>query len=228
MNKTEPLTNCSLCWGELDKPPHVLTIRKKERVVCAKCHKRYSKKTIKELDKLDIILQIGEEGAFCIVQDSREQTPWKFPKCYKVVENALATGDYTLRGWEHLVTIDRKELNDFIGCTLKTNRERFKRELKRMSNYPSAWIVIESDHAKIAKGEYTSRIPPQSVIASIFSWSEEFGVKFYCASDRRNSAKVAIEIFDKFTKNYIKKHNKLVKVSKAISHKAKRDERLNK
>lgn len=62
-----------------------------------------------------------------IVIDSREQCPFTFGgyDC-GVVRGALATGDYSLAHLEHQIAIERKSLDDLLGC-LTSGRERFAR-----------------------------------------------------------------------------------------------------
>jgi len=60
-----------------------------------------------------------------ILVDTREQTPWSFPKTEQVERAGLTTGDYSLAGLEGLVAIERKSLEDFVSCCGK-GRERWK------------------------------------------------------------------------------------------------------
>ena len=60
--------------------------------------------------------------------DTREQKPFSFERYQVEIERAtLPAGDYSLPGFEQCVAIERKELNDLIGC-LCTGRERFERD----------------------------------------------------------------------------------------------------
>lgn len=94
---------------------------------------------------------------FCVVIDTREQLPWQFDGLYTdmsarggrrplVVEKAVATlrqGDYSIRGFENQVAIERKSLPDLFG-TLGRGRDRFARELERLAALDRAAVVIES------------------------------------------------------------------------------------
>jgi ERCC4-type nuclease len=71
-----------------------------------------------------------------ILTDTREQRPFTsscFPDV-EVVRGALPVGDYSLLGFEDRMSIERKELGDFIAC-LAAGRDRFERELARGRNY---------------------------------------------------------------------------------------------
>ena len=64
-----------------------------------------------------------------VIVDSREQVPYLF-KYYDaaVTVQGLPTGDYSLAGYEGRVAVERKELDDLVGC-LTVGRERFEKEL---------------------------------------------------------------------------------------------------
>ena len=83
-----------------------------------------------------------------IVVDTREQEPWGF--CNVPTERGtLDTGDYSVRGLEHLVAVERKSLPDLLGCVGR-ERDRFKRELQRLRGYRFRLLVIEASYADLA------------------------------------------------------------------------------
>lgn len=63
------------------------------------------------------------------------------------VERAtLREGDYSARGLEGRVAIERKSVSDLVG-SLTHGRERFVRELERLATYDFKAIVIEGSLA---------------------------------------------------------------------------------
>ena len=60
--------------------------------------------------------------------DTREQNPYAFKTPSEV--GTVPVGDYSISGLENHIAVERKELNDLIGC-LTTDRERFERELHK-------------------------------------------------------------------------------------------------
>jgi ERCC4-type nuclease len=62
------------------------------------------------------------------IQDTREQTPLDLSPL-QVDVAGLSTGDYSVKGLEHLVSVERKSLGDFLGVC-GGERERFERELQ--------------------------------------------------------------------------------------------------
>jgi ERCC4-type nuclease len=120
-----------------------------------------------------------------IIIDSREQAPFDLSPM-RAERGTLATGDYTVRGLEELVAVERKELGDLIGC-LCSGRERFTRELQRMKAYPARVVVVEASWADLASGNYRSQMEPEAATNTIASWTGRFCVPFMFCGDRRNA-----------------------------------------
>jgi len=59
-----------------------------------------------------------------ILIDTREQQPYDFDTPFEM--GTIPIGDYSIRGLENHIAIERKELNDLISC-LTTGRERFEK-----------------------------------------------------------------------------------------------------
>ncbi len=115
------------------------------------------------------------------VFDTREQLPYILSPL-QAVEGSLATGDYSLLGYEHYISVERKSLNDLLGC-IGRERERFERELMRLKAYPVHALVIEATWNDILAGGWRSKIHPNSVYGSLVGWIE-FGINIIMAGDR--------------------------------------------
>lgn len=102
------------------------------------------------------------------VCDTREQLPLELSPL-QCVRGTLATGDYSVRGLEHHIAIERKGLGDLLACC-GTERERFEREVQRLLAYPVRALVIESVWAEIECGSYRSKISSKAVIGSLLGW----------------------------------------------------------
>jgi len=116
---------------------------------------------------------------FTIIVDSREQTPFRFDD-WPVEVAGLVTGDYSIKGLEDLVSIERKSVDDLCGC-VTNNRERFKKELHRLQSYRCRAIIVEAEMGWIYDGNYHSKVKPQCVIGSICSWQIKYNVPFVFA-----------------------------------------------
>ena len=102
------------------------------------------------------------------IQDSREQTPLDLSPL-RVEVAGLDTGDYSLKGLEHLVAVERKSLPDLLAC-IGGERERFEREIQRLLAYPVRCLIVESTWAEIEAGEWRSKVTPAAAIGSLLGW----------------------------------------------------------
>ena len=123
-----------------------------------------------------------------IIIDTREQTPFQFERFreqyhVETERGSLASGDYSLAGFESLVAVERKELGDLIGC-LSHDRERFTRELERLRGYDSPAIVVETPFSYIQGGRYRSKMNPDAAVQSLYSIMQEYRIPIFFAPDR--------------------------------------------
>src|SRR3990172_1306319 len=91
---------------------------------------------------------------YIVIRDSREKLNygWDFqqshpnkkpPKCLGTEISTLKTGDYTIKDYEDILTIERKD--SFVELWNNYSyRARFESEVLRMSQYKYAYILIES------------------------------------------------------------------------------------
>ena len=115
-----------------------------------------------------------------IVIDCREQDPFLFGLPTEI--GTLATGDYSIRGLDHLIAVERKSLPDLIGCVTR-DRDRFKRELQRMAAYRFRLVAVEAAPQDITAGCWRGKTNPASVWGSIASWMCRYGVPFMLLKD---------------------------------------------
>lgn len=108
-----------------------------------------------------------------IVQDSREQEPFVFDLPVEV--GTLATGDYSIRGLESLISVERKSLADLLACC-GHGRDRFRRELQRLRAYKFRLLIIESTPDEIDGGQWRSTLKPSHVWGSLASWTARYGL----------------------------------------------------
>ena len=99
-----------------------------------------------------------------ILIDTREQRNWTFPPERFIVERAtLATGDYTIKGLEDRVALERKSLGDYVS-TVIGQWTRFRKELNRLMTYDIAAIVVEANVEDVMQHKYESEAEPASVM----------------------------------------------------------------
>lgn len=117
--------------------------------------------------------------------DTREQCPLDLTPL-KTEIATLTTGDYSVKGLEHVIAIERKSLSDLLSC-VGQHRLRFEREVARLSAYPCRAIVVESSWREIESGEYQkSKITPQAAIGSLLGWIAA-GVPIIMAGDHKRA-----------------------------------------
>lgn len=91
-----------------------------------------------------------------IVIDSREQRPLALPNS---IVKGLSTGDYSALGYENLIAVERKSIEDLLGC-IGQSRDRFQRELERLAAFPYPAIVVECTMSDILNGTHYSHVHP--------------------------------------------------------------------
>ena len=75
-----------------------------------------------------------------IITDTREQNPLVFPHLPSE-RGTLATGDYSVRGLEKRLAVERKSMADMVG-SLTHERARFMAELQRMRAYACRRLLL--------------------------------------------------------------------------------------
>lgn len=103
-----------------------------------------------------------------VVIDSREQLPYSFPQFHTTV-GTLQSGDYSIRGLESQIAIERKGFEDFISCC-GSERERFEREIERLLAYPTRAVLVECRWEDLERGAWRSKVTPQSIVGSSLGW----------------------------------------------------------
>lgn len=133
-----------------------------------------------------------------VVVDTREQEPYIFDSDkVSAVRKALPAGDYSLVGLEERVAVERKSLTDFVSTVIR-GRKRFTKELRRLSEYDAACVVVEADLRDILGGRYRSGAHPNAVLGALLSIVVDFGVPVYFCSDRQAACRFVEEYLTRF------------------------------
>lgn len=120
------------------------------------------------------------------IVDTREQTPLDLSPL-QTVAGTLVTGDYSVRGLENIVAIERKSLGDLLSC-VGTERERFEREVQRLLAYPVRALVVEASWPDIEQGEWRSKVTPAAAVGSLLGWIAA-GLPVVMAGDHRRAGR---------------------------------------
>lgn len=100
--------------------------------------------------------------------DTRERLPLDL-KPLSVVRGGLPTGDYSVRGLENEIAVERKSLADLVMCC-GAERDRFEREVQRLLAYQCRLLVVEATWTQIEAGGWRGQLTPAHVRGALFSW----------------------------------------------------------
>ncbi len=151
---------------------------------------------------------------FTILVDGQEKAPYRFngirgdagqqhrPIIVTTEWVHLKTADYSIRGLENQVVVERKSLSDLYK-TLGQHRDRFEREHERMleivNGGGSAIVVIEADwETAIHWPPQRSQLPPKVVFRTAVSWQIRYRVPWHFLPDRRFAELFTFRFLEKF------------------------------
>ncbi|MHC4405410.1 MAG: ERCC4 domain-containing protein [Planctomycetota bacterium] len=109
-----------------------------------------------------------EPDQITAVIDTREQIPLSLEPL-QVEYGTLTTGDYSVKGLEHVVAIERKSLPDLLAC-VGTERARFEKQVQRLLAYPVRALAVEASWSDIEAGQWASKVTPQAALGSLLGW----------------------------------------------------------
>ena len=130
------------------------------------------------------------------VIDSREQRPYRFENS---IVRTLPAGDYSIKGYETRVAVERKTRADAYG-SLGRNRGRFERELRRLADYDYAAVVIESSLPAFLIPPDFSRMHPKSAVCSLLAWSVSLNLPIFFCGDRAHARATTWHLLEKFSR----------------------------
>lgn len=132
-----------------------------------------------------------------IAIDSREKLPYEFQTTSEI--GPLACGDYSIQGLEDCISIERKSIDDLIGC-LTTGRDRFGRELHKGRALDYFALVIEASLSDLANGRYRSQAGPKSMVQSLLAFSVRYRLPIFFAENREYGQRVTESLLCKYAR----------------------------
>ncbi|MBW1692145.1 MAG: ERCC4 domain-containing protein [Deltaproteobacteria bacterium] len=139
--------------------------------------------------------------------DSREQKPYQFEVPSEV--GTLSIGDYSLAGLEDCIAVERKTVDDLIGC-LTTDRERFEKELYKARALDYFALVIEATLSDLANGNYRSQMGPKSAVQSLLAFSIRYRLPIWFCESRKYAQRITESLLCKYARE-IEKRFELIK-----------------
>jgi ERCC4-type nuclease len=128
-----------------------------------------------------------------IVIDTREQDPLEFSPNVRTVLGTLPIGDYSVKGFESHVALERKSLADYLA-SISTGRERFARELRAMRRLKFAGLLCEFSFTDLIAGEWRNDVAPSAAIGSLLSFPANYGVVPLLAGGREAASSWAEKV----------------------------------
>lgn len=141
-----------------------------------------------------------EPPPFIFAVDTREQL--QFPLLgFAFIRKTLASGDYSIVGYEDRVTVERKSVSDLWG-SMSTGRARFERCVRRMAELDRAAIVIEGSLTQAAtQPSRVERTTPASVIGGLISWSVQHAIPVFFCDTREQAERVTVRFLASWFKH---------------------------
>ena len=141
-----------------------------------------------------------------ILIDTREQKPIDFSHDKLIAQEiaTLSTGDYTLKGFEDIVCIERKGCVEEFANNLGRDLKRFKNELERMQSFAHRYIICEFPISHLIKYPYHSNnkklqnivmINGKYLLKTIIEIQMDYNVDIVFCDDRNHAEKVIVSIF---------------------------------
>jgi hypothetical protein len=153
----------------------------------------------------------GNNVKYKVLRDNREQKGWEFPvtaNCEGTTEVKLPTGDYTIEGFEKILTIERKGTTGELARNIV--EKRFENELVRMEAFPHGFIVLEFTIEDILDFPRNSGIPvkqwpnlkinPWFILKRIVDFDMTYKSKIILAGTK--GREVAASIFKRVVERY--------------------------
>jgi len=143
-----------------------------------------------------------------IIQDTREKTPWDFTFYgFQQEVGTLQTGDYTIKGLERIVRIERKRNSSEIAMNLGLKCKPFFAEMTRMLKFPYRYIICEFPYSRILEFPKNSGIPERLrskvrmnggfLGLQLERIKVDYHVEIIFANSKLEAEEAAVEIFNK-------------------------------
>ena len=120
----------------------------------------------------------------------------------------LLFGDYQAMledGTPIPISFDRKTPQD-LYATLTSGNERFKREVERARKHNfTLYLIIEGSLSEIASGVGYSKVEPDTLIKTLFTFKVKYGVEPIFMNNRAEMKRYIIETFEAFARSWKKK-----------------------
>lgn len=149
---------------------------------------------------------------YTVIKDTREQRGWHFISmgdCIGMENKALKTGDYSLKGYEEFITIERKRSVEEIATNIGKKSKPFEAEMQRMSEIQHAYILCEFNVEELLNFPNSStlskkitsqvRITGSFILKRLLEYQMKYNVKIIFCGSSHNAFVVAASIFKRMS-----------------------------
>jgi DNA excision repair protein ERCC-4 len=145
-----------------------------------------------------------------VLVDTRERDGFaynfaRFPKWFAGVERAkLRAGDYSVKGLEHRLAIERKSLADLVNSVIG-DRTRFLAQCKCLAALERKLIVVEAGLTQVKSPYPESQAHPNAVVGTLVALQERWGIQVIWCDTPELAEETAAHILSKqYTLQWLK------------------------
>jgi len=145
---------------------------------------------------------------YTVIKDTREKDGYffkEYDQCAGMVVETMKTGDYTLKGMEDFLCIERKASAAEISNNLGRKKKPFQAEMERMQKFEHSFILCEFSLDDVIKFPENSGIPKAKqkyvkvtgkyILKCLIEFQLWYNTKIIFCGSKYNSFLVANSIF---------------------------------
>jgi ERCC4-type nuclease len=152
-------------------------------------------------------LPISYPEDFVLVIDTREQAGLyrRPPKGLVVVRDTLPAGDYSVRGFETEVVIERKSVMDLYN-SMFGDWVRELKKLEKIKEYHRKWLVVDGSEDEVLRWQEYSQVHPNSMRGRLCAIDVRLGIPIHYAATRQDAERFVLDRLIRYYKD--KRDNK--------------------
>lgn len=136
----------------------------------------------------------------------------RFPRWIAGTERRrLTDGDYSIKGLERIITVERKAPADAISSVMPPARVTFLKRCARLAQFPRKAIVIEATYGVMRSSyeEYTeSHAHPNAVVGSYLAIQERWGIPVHFIDHHELAEEFVAHLLTKFyVRQWLRSHD---------------------
>jgi ERCC4-type nuclease len=153
---------------------------------------------------------------YYVIKDTREKLGYKFSEyenCKGTIAQKLDTGDYTIEGLENKICIERKASIEELAGNLGSNKDRFVREIERMTKYEHRYIILEFSIEDLLNYPDNSRMPDEKKAVSrvagkymlkcLMEFQVNYGVHVIFCGNKNYAFYFVASLLKRFSEKYL-------------------------